>query len=78
MKLKTMTVEDLAAVLQKSVHTVRCDVTRRPETLPPRIQIPGSRTVLWLEQDVIDWLESLRDPKASKDVTRFLKSLRRK
>ncbi len=58
--LKTLTVEDLAALLQRSVATVRSDVSRRPHTLPPRLVVPGTKGVMWLESDVRDWLEGLR------------------
>lgn len=58
--LKTLTVEDLAALLQRSVATVRSDVSRRPHTLPPRLVVPGTKGVMWLEADVRDWLEGLR------------------
>lgn len=60
MNLKTLTIEDLANLLKRSVSTIRSDVTRRPQSLPPRLEVPGSRTILWLEQDVLDWLQSLR------------------
>ena len=51
-----MTVEDLARVLRRSVSTIRSDVTRRPETLPPRVLVPGGRRVLWRAEDVEAWV----------------------
>lgn len=54
---KLMTVDDLAGVLRRSPKTVRSDVTRRPETLPPRVRVPGGRKVLWRAADVAAWLE---------------------
>lgn len=58
--LKTLTAEDLAPLLGRAVSTIKTDVRRRPETLPPRLQIPGSTRLLWLEQDVVEWIEKLR------------------
>lgn len=58
--LKTLGPEDLAPLLGRAVSTIKTDVRRRPETLPPRLQIPGSTRLLWLEQDVIEWIESIR------------------
>ena len=58
--LKTLNIEDLAALLQRSVATVKSDVSRRPHTLPPRLVVPGTKGVMWLEADVRDWLEGLR------------------
>jgi len=55
-ELKLLGVEDLATILRRSPKTVRSDVTRRPETLPPRVRVPGGRKVLWRAQDVETWL----------------------
>lgn len=57
---KTIGVEELATILQRAVATVKTDVSRRPETLPPRLAIPGTRTPIWLLSDVLDWLERHR------------------
>jgi len=35
-------VEDIAALVHKTPRTVREDLRRRPETLPPVLRIPGS------------------------------------
>lgn len=55
--LELLDIVDLARILRRSVNTVRSDVTRRPETLPPRVRVPGGRKVLWRAQDVAAWLE---------------------
>lgn len=62
---KLLDASDLARLLRKSKRTVEVDVTRRPSALPPRLRIPGSRKVLWLEEDVYKWIESLRDKEAA-------------
>jgi len=54
-----LTVDDLAKLLRRSVSTVRSDVTRRPETLPPPVRVPGGRRVLWREEDVQTWIAGL-------------------
>lgn len=64
--MKTLTVEDMAALLKRSVSTVKSDVSRRPHTLPPRLVVPGTKAVMWLESDVHAWLESLRKRPAEK------------
>lgn len=56
-ELKLLGINELSAVLHRSPKTVRSDVTRRPETLPPRVRVPGGRKVLWRAQDVAAWLE---------------------
>ena len=71
---KTLTVEDLAAVLHKDVATVAADVSRAPERLPPRLVIPGQKKPLWLEDDVVEWLRQCSAGAAS----RVRKPVRRK
>lgn len=58
---KLLTVKELAVLLRKTQRTIEVDVTRRPQSLPPRFRIPGSRRVLWLEADVFKWMDKHRD-----------------
>lgn len=62
--LKMLKAEDLAPLLGRAVSTIKTDVRRRPETLPPRLKIPGSNRLVWVEADVIEWINEQR--KASK------------
>lgn len=59
-EMKTVTVEELAKVLNRSPETIRSDVRRRPDTLPVRLKIPGSKQLLWLESDVVTFLQKAR------------------
>lgn len=63
--LKTLKPEDLVPLVGRSVSTIKVDARRRPETLPPRFKIPGSRRLLWLESDVRAWVEKHRAKEAS-------------
>lgn len=56
--LKTIGVNEIAIILRKKPTTIREDVTRRPESLPPRLVIPNSRSVVWRVIDVEEWLEN--------------------
>lgn len=56
--LKTLGINEIAAILRKTPKTVREDVSRRPESLPPRLIIPNSRSVVWRMVDVEEWLEN--------------------
>jgi predicted DNA-binding transcriptional regulator AlpA len=58
--LKTLGPDELATLLHRSVSTIKTDCRRRPQTLPPRLRIPGSTRLMWLEADVLDWLEQHR------------------
>jgi hypothetical protein len=60
MNTKTLGPEELSAIIHREVVTIKSDVRRRPETLPPRLVIPGSKKLVWLESDVMDWLAKCR------------------
>jgi len=62
--MKLLKAEDLAPMLGRAASTIKTDVRRRPESLPPRLRIPGSNRVVWVEADVLEWLNEQR--KASK------------
>jgi len=52
-----LTVDQLSAFLQKSVASIRSDVTRNPQALPPICRLPGTKRLLWRVEDVEAWLE---------------------
>ena len=58
--IRMLHAEDLAPLLGRAASTIKTDVRRRPETLPPRFKIPGSNRVMWLEADVLAWIEEQR------------------
>ena len=47
----------LSRLLGRSPETVRRDMRRNPEAVPPRVQVPGTRLLRWREADVQAWLE---------------------
>ena len=60
-EVKFVGVEFIAELFHKTPATVRADIARRPKSLPPRLIIPDSRRLLWLESDVMAWIDELRD-----------------
>ena len=50
-------ITEVARMLNKAHGTVRVDATRRPETLPKRTHLPGSRRVLFRRGDVLDFIK---------------------
>jgi predicted DNA-binding transcriptional regulator AlpA len=58
--MKTLTINDLAEVLHVKPATIHDRMYRNPKMLPPRLAIPGKSKPLWLEEDVLAWLKSLR------------------
>ena len=64
-----LTVDQLSAFLQKSVSSIRSDVTRNPRALPPICRLPGTKRLLWRVQDVEAWLaEHVVDSELTKPV----------
>lgn len=59
--------EYIAELLGIEVSTVKMDARRSPTSLPPRLAIPGRKALMWIEEDVIDWLNSFR-PQAKRKV----------
>ena len=55
--------EYLVPLVHRSLATIKVDARRRPESLPPRLVIPGSSKALWLETDVLAWLDGCRAAK---------------
>jgi predicted DNA-binding transcriptional regulator AlpA len=58
--LRTLGIDEISALLHLSRNAVYIAVSRNPQKLPPRLKIPGNRKLLWLESDVIEWLEICR------------------
>lgn len=57
----TIGVEELAAMVHRAVPSIKSDLIRKPESLPPRVKMPGSKKLLWLKSDVIEWLHQCRE-----------------
>ena len=58
--IKTIGVDELSTLIFRAVPTIKNDLYRKPNSLPPRIVMPGSKKLVWLESDVIDWMEKCR------------------
>jgi len=56
---KTISIEQLAGILHRSVATLRSDMVRNPASLPPSFKCPGSRRPLWLAATVSAFVEDL-------------------
>ena len=48
--------QQLATILHKAEATVRSDIHRAPERLPPRVIMPNSKRLVWLRSTVESWL----------------------
>lgn len=54
--IELLDVAQIAVLLRKTVASVRSDVSRNPEALPPICRLPGTRRLLWRTEDVVSWL----------------------
>lgn len=51
-----LSVEQLSVVLHKSPSSIRSDASRKPTSLPPICRLPGTKRLLWRQEDVDAWL----------------------
>ena len=58
--MQTLTIKDLATLLNRSPATIATEVSKAPHKLPPRLELPGSRRVLWLQSDVEEWINDIK------------------
>lgn len=58
-ELETLTVEDIARILHRSVNSIHVAITRNLGGVPPSRVIPGLRRKIWLHSDVNNWLKGL-------------------
>lgn len=49
---------ELAQVLGRSPETIKKDLRRNPEAVPPRLRLPHTRLLRWRATDVDAWLAS--------------------
>ena len=54
--MELFTIEELALKIRKSHQSIYNDLKRNPQSLPPRVMLPGTRRVLF--SDVDTWIKS--------------------
>ena len=59
-ELTTLNIKDISVLLKRVVSTIYEDLGRRPQNVPLPLKIPGNNRLLWLETDVIKWIEGCR------------------
>ena len=57
--MEILKLEDLALLLKRAPETIRKDLVRRPNAVPPPLRIPGTRLLRWRQCDVENWLEAI-------------------
>jgi predicted DNA-binding transcriptional regulator AlpA len=56
---KILVLEEVAAILRREASTVRKDLSANPDRVPPHFKLPGSKTPVWLESKVYEWIANL-------------------
>ena len=51
-----LTLDDLAQLLGRSPDTIKKDMRRNPQAVPPRLMLPHTRLLRWRVCDVDAWL----------------------
>lgn len=71
--------EYLVPLLHRSLATIKVDArtASRLHSLPPRLKIPGSAKLLWLESDVLTWLDNCRTAKPPAEKQSIFKGRKR-
>ena len=67
-------IAELAQRLHRAEATIRTQVTREPEKLPPRFLIPSSSQVVWMLSTVIEWMVKQQSSAFPTPATEPLKS----
>ena len=57
-----LTIPELCELLHLAPQTVYNRLARAPESLPPRLILPGTRKVLWRREAVEQWLAVHEQP----------------
>lgn len=55
---KLLDIHELADMMGRSAETIKKDMRRNPDAVPPRLDIPGTRLLRWRLIDVEKWLEN--------------------
>lgn len=65
--MKIYDLEELAALLGRSLETIKKDIRRNPGAVPPRLHIPGTRLLRWREEDIAAWLADFAEHRAQQE-----------
>ena len=61
-----LNINKLAEILQRSPETIKRALRTTPDSVPPRVVIPGSRLLRWRIVDVETWIGALRTTRSKR------------
>lgn len=56
--LPLLNLDDVSLLLRRSAETIKSDLRRNPNAVPPCFHLPGTRLLRWREEDVSRWLSA--------------------
>ncbi len=67
---RLLEIEEVAEILGRSPETIKKDIRRNPNAVPPRLYVPGTRWLRWRPSDVQAWLDACAGHGAKGGTTR--------
>jgi predicted DNA-binding transcriptional regulator AlpA len=64
-EIKILYTKDLAKIFNTARRNFNIALQKNPEGFPPRFILPGSKRMMWLEKDVIEWVNNCRTNKTA-------------
>ncbi len=58
--MDTLTLRDLAVILRIDPRTLQNRIYKDPKSVPPWVKLPGQSRLIWLREDVENWLKAHR------------------
>ena len=55
--MKIVGIKYICDLLNKTERTIRANIVRKPQCVPPPIIIPGTNLLLWKTNVIDDWLD---------------------
>ncbi len=55
--MKIVGIKYICELLNKTERTIRADIVRKPQCVPPPIIIPDTNLLLWKTDVIDDWLD---------------------
>jgi hypothetical protein len=58
----------LGKLLGRATRSIKLDVHRAPQSLPPRFSVPGSNKLAWRIKEIKEWMDALAELQAERRV----------
>lgn len=65
---RLLNLDDLAQMLGRATDTIKKDMRRNPEAVPPRLVLPHTKLLRWRACDVDAWLAQFVQPVTQREA----------